>query len=221
VLGTGTNVGKSFVADALARALGARGTSVAGLKPIETGCRTSASGEPLDGDAARLEAASFHVKHPRPHPLYAFRDPVAPSLAARREGQMIELAVIASWVDRAHSTQRGDTPRLVVETAGGTFSPLAGGATNFDLALSLGAAIWVLVAPDRLGVLHDLNSTLQAMKSLGRTPDWIVLSATAERDASTGTNAVELRRLGLTTPVIEVPWNEPSAVHALLLPIGD
>ncbi|MEO8178420.1 MAG: aminotransferase class I/II-fold pyridoxal phosphate-dependent enzyme [Deltaproteobacteria bacterium] len=219
VLGTGTGVGKSFVAESLVRAIGARGRSVAGLKPIETGCGTSATGEPVAGDAARLEAASFHVKHPRPHPLYGFREPLAPSLAARREGQTIEPAVIVSWVDRVRSTQRGEIPSLVVETAGGVFSPLGDSLTNFDLALCLGDATWVLVAPDRLGVLHDLSSTLLAMKSLGRTPDWVVLNAPAQPDASTRTNAAELRRLGLVAHVLEVPRDEPSAVLALLPPL--
>jgi hypothetical protein len=59
------------------------------------------------------------------------------------------------------------------------------------------------------------------MKSLGRTPDWVVLNGTAQPDASSGTNAIELRRLGLTTHVIEVPWNQPSPVQALLRSLGE
>jgi 8-amino-7-oxononanoate synthase len=217
VLGTGTGVGKSFVADALVRALGASGCSVAGLKPIETGCQTSSDGAPVDGDAARLEAASFHVKHPRPHPLYGFPDPVAPSLAARREGQSIAPEAVTSWIDRVRSSRPGELASLVIETAGGVFSPLTESVTNFDLARCLGTALWVLVAPDRLGVLHEVASVLQAMKSLGRSPDWLVLNAPLHADSSTGTNAAELRRLGVTTPLVEVRSNEASAVQPIAM----
>jgi hypothetical protein len=66
-----------------------------------------------------------------------------------------------------------------------------------------------------------LSSTLLAMKTLGRTPDWIVLSAPEQPDASTGTNAAELRQLGWATPVVAVPRNAASVVSALLGPRED
>ena len=106
-------------------------------------------------------------------------------------------------------------PSLVIETAGGVFSPLTESLTNFDLARCLGAAQWVLVAPDRLGVLHDVASTLQAMKSLGRSPDWLVLSASAPPDSSTGTNGAELQRLGVSVPLIELGVDQVDALAAV------
>jgi len=312
VLATGTGVGKTFVTEGLVRELAARGHAVAGLKPIETGCRSTPEGIPVEGDAARLEAASFHVKHPRPHPLYAFTDPIAPSLASRRDGQAIEPESIASWIDRVRWLEpslapppiaglsissfgpgvslpgpgRGssDAPEssnappssaapsspapssspppssgpassartppssaaaptssastsalssraswrpggpalpteraaLVIETAGGVFSPLTEHLTNFDLAHCVGDARWILVAPDRLGVLHEVVSTLHAMRSLGRAPDWLVLNAPPTPDASTGTNAAELRRLGVTTPLLCLGRDDASGLSALL-----
>jgi dethiobiotin synthetase len=216
VLGTGTGIGKSFVAEALARGLGAHEHAVAGLKPIETGCHTNADGSPAEGDALRLEAASYRVKHPRPHPLYAFADPLTPSLAARREGQSIALEAVASWVDRVRSpsaTSPAQLTHVVIETAGGVFSPLGDSLTNYDLARCLGPAQWLLIAPDRLGVLHDVTSTIRAMGSLGRLPDYILLNPVPPADSSTGTNAAELRRLGLGVPVLELAT--PDSLRAL------
>jgi 8-amino-7-oxononanoate synthase len=204
VLGTGTGIGKSFVAEALVRALSAREQAVAGLKPVETGCRTNADGSPAEGDAARLEAASSSVRHPRPHPLYALAEPLAPSLAARREGQTIALEVIASWVDRVRPLSAATPHHLVIETAGGVFSPLGDGLANYDLARCLGETTWLLVAPDRLGVLHDVASTVRAMGALGRLPECILLNPLPPADSSTGSNAAELRRMGLGVPVIEL-----------------
>ena len=114
-----------------------------------------------------LQQASLHVKHPSPHPLYALRDPVTPALAARREGMHIDLPKIRAWVDEVASGDPALPLHTVIETAGGVFSPVGDGTTNLELALSLGAATWVLVASDRLGVLHDVSSTLEAMRARG------------------------------------------------------
>ena len=86
----------------------------------------------------------------------------------------------------------------LIETAGGALSPLSATATNLDLARALSPALWLLVAPDALGVLHDCRVTLAA---LGRAPDALALSAARALDASSGTNAEELRWLGIASPL--------------------
>ena len=104
----------------------------------------------------------------------------------------------------------------VVETAGGVFSPLSPTATNFDLALALEPAIWVLVAPDALGVLHDLSATLQAMRARGRTPDHVVLSGAREPDSSTGSNAAELEALGIVATSAVLARNDDRGIASLV-----
>ena len=95
---------------------------------------------------------------------------------------------------------------LVVETAGAVFSPLNARETNFDLARELDPAIWILVAPDRLGVLHDLTVTLFTMKAMQRVPDFIVLSQPDPSDPSIGTNAGELGALSIADVAALVPY---------------
>ena len=99
--------------------------------------------------------------------------------------------------DETHSAPIMNRSITIIETAGAVFSPLNASQTNFDLALSLDPSLWILVAPDRLGVLHDLTVTLSAMKLRGRTPDFIVMSQPDPLDTSVGTNAEELRNLGI------------------------
>ena len=212
VLGAGTGVGKTYVARTLVELLSARGDAVAGVKPVETG--VAADGWATT-DASALQRSSFHVKHPEPHPLYSFRDPVTPALAARRERCSIDLQRVRGWLETAR-TADGSLPHLVVETAGGVFSPLADGVTNFELASVLGSATWVLVASDRLGVLHDVTATLLAMRANGRAPDCVVLSAPAEGDLSSTTNAAELRRVPNAPPIIELARGETLALAPLL-----
>jgi dethiobiotin synthetase len=214
VAGTGTGVGKTHVACALLRHLVARGTPFVGLKPIETGlgagvtsdqCRLlrAALGMPVSGELP----AGFHVKQPAPEPdpgsdtfhvkpsAYWFGPAVGPHLAAREAGQRIDLGLIRAWVLEAE--QRLGAAALV-ETPGGLFTPLGPGTTNLDLALALEPAIVLLVAPDRLGVLHEVNAALGLAEARGRSIDAVVLSAPDRPDGSTGRNAAELEALGIT-----------------------
>ncbi len=182
VAGTGTEVGKTHVATALLRAWGVF-SKVVGYKPIETGVNPSGVGE----DAQKLaEASTFHVQHP---PLaYRLPLPLSPHLAARREGVQIDLAKLIAQAAELRDQAEG----VLIELAGGLFTPLSPRATNSDLAKGLQATAVLLVAPDRIGVLHDVGATLRAAAAEGLVVAGIALSAPAFADASTGSNATEL-----------------------------
>jgi dethiobiotin synthetase len=96
------------------------------------------------------------------------------------------------------------------------FSPLSPTEVNFDLALALEPAAWVLVAADALGVLHDVSATLQAMRARGRIPDHVVLSGAREADASTGSNATELAGLGICRVSAVLARNDDRGIGALV-----
>lgn len=203
VLGTGTNVGKTYVTEALSRALQALrpDAAVVPVKPIESGYLPGP-----DSDAARLARTASGAAPPNPHPLYGLDAPVSPHLAARRAGVgPIDPQAIASWLTRWETgvTSHAVSSQLwsIVETAGALFSPLSPQATNFELALALEPGLWVLVAPDALGVLHDVRVTWEACARRGRQPDYLLLSAARPADASTGTNSDELRSLGIASPI--------------------
>jgi len=220
ILGCGTGVGKTRVSSALLRELRAEGLACMGLKPVESGIQPiSGLGGP--GSDAHLLAASGSFATAAPHPFYALAEPISPHLAARRAGTQIHLPSIRSWLEKAeqnvtpHVTPHSATWR-VIETAGGVFSPLTSDATNFDLATTLDPAIWVLVASDSLGVLHDLTATLLAMRARGRTPDHVVLSAARDPDASTGSNAAELRLLGITNPTAVLERDQDAGIRDLV-----
>jgi len=167
------------------------------------------------GDAAALTAASSGVQLPAPHPRFAFPAPVSPHLASRLAGKPpIARPDVSDWLNdwQQHMTSHVMSRIFVlVETAGGMFSPLAPRFTNFDLALTLEPAVWLLVAPDSLGVLHNLSATLAACSARGRSPDLVVLSEARPRDASTGTNAAELAALGIVTPCAVLGRDSTSA----------
>jgi dethiobiotin synthetase len=212
VVGTGTGIGKTHVACAVLRAFGEKGVPAIGLKPIETGIPDSSNGGETETDQGRLAVAAnaFHVKrsgsagfHVK-RPLYAFPNPVSPHLAARTAGRRLDLGAIGRWVGEH------EAPVVLIESAGGLFSPLGPEISNVDLVKALSPALVLLVAPDRLGVLHDLTATLGLAAARGCTIHAVVLSAPHSVDASTGTNAVELERLGVVRPAALFPRADES-----------
>ena len=209
LLGTGTSVGKTWVACELLRELARRGLASLGLKPAESGVTPNAT-----TDAERLAQLSAWAPA---DPPYRFPEAVSPHLAARLSGHPIVLDTLLTYVQLQESSS---PPRalnaVVVETAGGLFSPLADALTNFDFARALDPAIWVLVAPDALGVIHDVTATLLASAARGRSPDLVVLSAAREPDASTGTNAAELQSLGLVPRPFSLSRDNPAQMGSLV-----
>lgn len=188
VSGTGTEIGKTHFCEALLLALRASGRRVAGVKPIETGV---SEGGPAD--ALRLaRASSFHVKQVG----YRFPEPVSPHIAAREAGESIVFDRVAAAIDDL----RADADVLVVELPGGLFSPLSETTVNAHLARALNPDSLLIVAPDRLGVMHEVLSTTLAASTLPLAISGVVLMAPEHPDSSTGRNAAELTRLAV------VPW---------------
>jgi dethiobiotin synthetase len=200
ILGTGTAVGKTWTAVALTRALRSRLApgAVIASKPIETGLSAA---DATCSDAAQLALAAG-MPGLTPAPLYGFSEPLSPYLAARRARARIDPQAAEVWLGARESTLQCNTSTFsIVETAGALFSPLAPGITNHDFARMLEPSRWVLVAPDSLGVLGELTAALIACRARNRLPDHVVLSAARGHDASTGTNATELRTLGIVDPI--------------------
>ncbi len=181
--------------------LARRGAAAVGLKPVETGFRDAAL-----SDAARLTAASsFHVKHTGAR----FEDPVSPHVASREAGAPIRLTALAAEVQAI----RPQADVTVVELAGGLFTPLTEAELNADFARQLRADQLVLVAPDRLGVLHDLIAATRAADAMGLPIDGILLVAPEHGDTSTGRNAAEVPRL-LRVPLLGSLPRAPSSALA-------
>lgn len=192
VAGTGTEVGKTFVSRQLLCGLNTTGRRCLGLKPVETGFV-----DPATSDARALADAAGHELVP---PYFTSRRAESPHRAARTESRAISVSAAADWV-------RGERYRvgpevLLVETAGGLFTPLGHHEVNLDLVSALEPCVFVLVAPDRLGVLHDVRAAVLAARAVHRAPDVIWLNP-RDPDAAVLGNAHELRCLPDLPPVID------------------
>ena len=207
VTGTDTGVGKTVVATALAAMLTRAGRRVLAVKPVESGCAADEAAPEEDGP--RL-AASTGQRAPRAA-LVRLRAPLAPPLAAEREGGTLRPE---EWEAELRRLAAGHE-LVVVEGAGGLLSPLAWGYDARRLALALGAAALV-VGVDRLGTMSHCSLVLEALANARIPVLGVVLSAPSLADESTGSNAAALTRCGLEHVVTLPRLDEPDhAEHHL------
>ena len=136
VAGTGTEIGKTWVAAGLATELVRRGSAVAARKPAQ-------SLEPGQGptDADVLAAATGEPPDEVCLPSRTYPVPMAPPMAAAVLGRPVP--TIAELVDEL--VWRPGTDVGLVETAGGAASPQADDGDVADLARALVPDVVVVV----------------------------------------------------------------------------
>ena len=184
VTGTGTEVGKTIATAALAAALTARGSDVDVVKPVQTGLLP---GEPGDADVVTtLSGVAAQEWH-------RLRDPLAPDVAARREGET--LPPVAAHAKRVAGSESGV---VLVEGAGGLLVRLdQRGGTLADLGTALrylGVSTGVVVvASAGLGTLNSVALTAEALAARSLPLLGVVVGDwPAERGLAERTNLEEL-----------------------------
>lgn len=169
VTGTDTGVGKTRVACALVHALRSRGLRVAPMKPVAAGALWK-DGAWANEDTRALAAAAGSDAPPLDAitPVL-FREPIAPHIAAAREGRTITLAPLLA----AHRLLAGESDFTIVEGVGGFRVPLCASLDSVDLARGLGLPV-VLVVGLRLGCLNHALLTAESIERAGlRLAGWI------------------------------------------------
>lgn len=166
VTGTGTDVGKTWWAAALARALLAGGCTVATRKPVQSFAPTDA---PAALDAAVLGAATGEVAGTVCPPHRWLAEPLAPPVAAARLGlppfAIDDLVRELRWPDGVDVG--------LVEGAGGLRSPLADDGDTLTLVQRLDPDDVLVVADAALGVVHAVRLVVDAL--VGRRV-WVALN---------------------------------------------
>jgi dethiobiotin synthetase len=160
VIGTDTNVGKTYVASALVQHFVQSGLKTVGMKPIASGCELNQQGELFNEDALALinvsnVSAPLDLINP-----YRFAPAIAPHIAAEQVGVVINLDSISQVY--LQLTMLADV--VVVEGAGGFFVPLNQTQTLADLAMQLNIPI-ILVVGMRLGCINHAMLTVEAIQA--------------------------------------------------------
>jgi dethiobiotin synthetase len=188
VTGTDTDVGKTQITAALARLLNERNVIVRPRKPVESGCRLD-DADLIPADAITLQSAAKSDELLINICPYRFESALSPELAAALVGVSLTLDEVCA------ACRQGVTEAdfLLVEGAGGFYSPLASGVLNADLAVALSLPV-LLVAADRLGTIGHTLLTVEAIKRRGLTLAGVVLNQVTPSVDPQMDNAAELSR---------------------------
>ncbi len=162
VVGTGTDVGKTWVSALVLTEMSRRGWSVAARKPGQS-YEVGSDGGPLDPtDAELLGAATGEAPDSICPPARSYPTPAAPPIAAQR------LGLAAPTTDTVAHELETSWPALavdfgLVEGAGGLLSPIARGAvgsgdTMATLIPRFSPEVVVLVADPGLGTIHQVRA---------------------------------------------------------------
>lgn len=191
ITGTDTDIGKTVVAALLTKGLGA-----SYFKPIQSG-----TDQGSDTDTVR-NLTGLPQDHFIP-PVYTFKAPLSPHLAAQKEQVHIDLSRItlpAPTASRSH---------LIVEGAGGLMVPLNDRELMIDLIGQLALPV-ILVAANRLGTINQTLLSLQAL-ALRSIPVMGVILNLGRDD----NNARAIAHFGKVPILAQIPRLDSLSPHAL------
>lgn len=199
ITGTGTGVGKTRIAVNIASQLTRHKINVIPRKPVESGCPRQGD-RLLPQDAIALkQATNFEGELSEVCP-YPFEPAVSPVRAARLVNRVLTTEQLAT-----HCRQGNENDFMLIEGAGGFYSPLAEDGLNADLAVALQLPI-ILVADDRLGAINQVLLTTNAIQARGLPLLAVVLNAVADNTNDDMDNLADLHE-HLDRPVYAIPFN--------------
>jgi dethiobiotin synthetase len=205
ITGTGTDVGKTFVASSLIRLFRQMGREVEAIKPVVSGFDPQAAETSDPG--ILLEALGRPVTPDEIDRIspWRYRAPLSPDLAATMERRRIDVGQVIAYCQQA-AAQRRDV--LLIEGAGGIMVPLDGQRTILDVMMALRLPL-VLVTGSYLG---SISHTLTALDSLFVREMNVLAVIVSETPGSTVPLEETVAAIGrFAEPVIALPRARPGA----------
>ena len=180
--GTDTDVGKTYVAELLVKALRQAGLDTAPMKPFCCGDR--------DDALALFAACEGAVPLDVINPIW-YETPASPYAAAKVENRPVDLTPVRQAFQQLRARHRS----LVVEGVGGWMAPIAKDYYVADLAAEFGLPVAVVVR-NRLGALNHALLTVRDIQRRGLPFAGIIFNrAEAENDIAAATNRELLEEL--------------------------
>ncbi len=195
ITGTDTEIGKTWATLAIMQVLKNQGLRVLGMKPVASGCASTAAGL-RNQDAEQIQQqASFPLPYAQVNP-YAFAAPIAPHIAAQQLGLDIDLA----GLQHTALALQAQADVLVIEGVGGWRVPLSAQHSLVDLVNILQARV-ILVVGLRLGCINHALLTAEVIAQDGcQCVGWIANQL--DPQLSVQTAIVETLQQRLSMPLL-------------------
>ena len=199
--GTNTDVGKTFIGTKLIKELNKKYNYLA-FKPIETGCRKKGS-KLIPADSSKYHSILSKVMTLDELNPFRFVPPVSPYLAIKRARKKI---YIKDYYEKLKVISK-DAP-VLLEGAGGAFSPLALDGLNIDL-MKMIKSINILIIKDELGCISSAISNVLAFEKYKVRLDLLVLNTQKKNDMD---NLKEIKKY---TDIPIVNYTKPSDIKTI------
>ena len=191
ILGTGTDIGKSFLVENLCRIL----PQVTAIKPVCTGfLHSDKNSDPARIlTALKLEISEANLNEISP---WLFSEPCSPHFF----DEQIDFFAVKNFCQK--KILEAGKKTLLIEAAGGVMTPINNQKTFLDLSAELKIPV-LLVAGNYLGAISHTLSAVEALKSKGVVVKRIIVNEREESKWSivktlknfTGIEAVTMREL--------------------------
>lgn len=157
ITGTDTNVGKTWVTVTLMQYFKSQGKTVIGFKPAASGCQLM-NGRWVNEDALLLQKhGSVKLDYDTINP-YAYELPVSPHIAGRHNP--VNLDVIVAKI----AVVKNAAEVILVEGAGGWYSPINDRQQNSHLAKALALPV-IMVVGIKVGCINHALLTYHAIRN--------------------------------------------------------
>ncbi len=173
ITGTGTDIGKTWLACALLRHWRAQGRRPLAFKPLLSGFDSSL---PEASDAGQiLSALGREMNELDAIAPWRFAAPLSPNMAAALEGRSIDFDALVDFTRRVAEVNACPT---LIEGVGGVMAPLTDRRTVRDWIAASGLPA-VLVTGSYLGSLSHTLTALEALTKVGVAVQAIVVNESA------------------------------------------
>lgn len=206
IVGTGTDVGKTYVTGLLLKKLQAYGKSAAYFKAAMSGNERTSIGTLFPGDAVQVKAMSKIAQPLLTMCPYVYETAVSPHLAAKLEGNPVCIDVIQQHFYKLSHTY----DYVTMEGSGGIFCPLTYGAEQLLLEdiikmFDLGC---ILVADAGLGTLNAICLTIEYMRARDIAIKGIIFNRFQPGNILHEDNVKMCERINEVNIVACVKWND-------------
>jgi dethiobiotin synthetase len=207
VTGTGTDIGKTFVTATLVRHLRAAGREASALKPVVSGfdmaaAQTSDPGVLLAAQGKPVNAEEIERISP-----WRFAAPLAPDMAAAREGRSVDFKELIAFSQRAADSARGT---LLIEGVGGVMVPLDARHTVLDWMSALRLPV-LMVAGSYLGTISHTLTALHVIALRKLEICAVVVSESANSAVALDDTVTAISRFAAPIDVVGVPRSADDA----------
>jgi len=180
ITSTGTEIGKTYVMEVLCHQARANDIALKALKPVVSGYDPDEAENSDPGRIVTALGSDPSIENINAICPWRFRAPIAPDMAAKREGVNLDLSEITKFCQKS---LEGSFDLGLIEGAGGVMAPITQMALNLDWMKVLDIPV-ILVAGTYLGTISHTLSAIRVMAHENIKLHGIVLSASKKSPVS-------------------------------------